>query len=92
MKVLLKGLVAGVGAVIGYLTRPRPAPAPPQPPTELPTTQVVTTACDRHLQFRDRFVWAGLAVALGLAAPGVWAVLETAGRWGRRTWAWPSPS
>ena len=74
---LLKGLAAATGAVVGFVTRPRPAPAPPRPPKEFPTTRVVVTACDRHRRFRDRFVWAGGAMALVLAALWAWAVVET---------------
>jgi hypothetical protein len=72
---LLKGLVAGVGAAVGYLTRPAPAPEPK--PRELPTTRVVVTTCDRHRRFRDRFVWAGAAGAFVLVGLWVWAILET---------------
>lgn len=78
---LLKGLAAGVGAIVGYFTRPRPRPRPvPKPapkPQELPTTRIVVTVCDRHRRFRDRFVWAGLAGTIPLAALWTWAVLET---------------
>lgn len=74
---LLKGLVAGTGAVVGYLTRPRPVPAPGPEPKAPPTTLVAVTACARHRRFRDRFVWAGAAGALALAGLWGWAVLET---------------
>lgn len=74
---LLKGLAAGVGALVGYLTRPRPSPVPAQKPPEPPTTLVVVTTCARHRRFGDRFVWAGAAGALVLAGLWTWAVLET---------------
>jgi hypothetical protein len=71
---LLVGLAAGVGAVAGYLSRPRPTPAADRKPKEPPTTLVVVTACDRHRRFGDRFVWAGAVALAGLWA---WAVGET---------------
>jgi len=74
---LLKGLVAGIGTVAGFLTRHRPVPAPEPEPREAPTTLVVVTTCARHLRFRDRFVWAGIAGALVLAGLWVGAFLET---------------
>jgi hypothetical protein len=74
---LLKGFVAGIGAVVGYFTRPRPVPVPEPKPKEPTTTLVVVTTCDRHRRFRDRFVWAGAAGALVLAGLWVWAILET---------------
>lgn len=76
---LLKGIVAGIGAVVGYLTRPAPVrpPTPEPKPKEPPTTRVVVTTCERHRRFRARFVWAGAAGVVVLAALWVWAVLET---------------
>jgi hypothetical protein len=73
---LLKGLVSAAGALVGYLTRPRPTGAEARP-RELPTTLVVVTTCARHRRFRDRFVWAGAGAALALAALWAGAVLET---------------
>jgi hypothetical protein len=72
---LLKGLVAGIGALVGSLTRPRPAPEPK--PKAPPTTLVVVTTCDRHRRFRDRFVWAGATGALLVVGLWACAVLET---------------
>lgn len=76
---LLKGIAAGIGVAVGYLTRPAPVrpPAPEPKPKEQPTTRIVVTTCDRHRRFRARFVWAGAAGAVVLAALWVWAVLET---------------
>jgi hypothetical protein len=74
---LLRGLVVGIGAVAGFLTRPRPVPAPEPELRDAPTTLVVVTACARHRRFRDRFVRVGAAGALVLAGLWVWAVLET---------------
>ena len=74
---LLTGLLAGIGAAVGYLTRPRLAPVPGPKPKEPPTTLVVVTVCDRHRRFRDRFVWVGAAGALLLAGLWVSAILET---------------
>jgi hypothetical protein len=40
---LLRGLVAGIGAVAGFPTRPRPVPAPEPESRDAPTTLVVVT-------------------------------------------------
>lgn len=68
---LLKALVAAVG----WALRPR-ATVPPRPAAPLPTTRVVVTTCARHERFGDRFVWAGAATAVGVAALWGWAVVE----------------
>jgi hypothetical protein len=74
---LFLGLVAGIGAAVGYLTRPRAGSVPEPKPKVPPTTLVVVTVCDRHRRFRDRFVRAGAAGALLLTGLWAWAVLET---------------
>lgn len=74
---LLKGVAAGIGAVVAWLDRPRSAPVAPPPPEPKRTTRVVVTTCARHRRFRDRFVWAGAAGAGAVVGLWAWAVLET---------------
>ncbi|WP_439621879.1 hypothetical protein [Gemmata sp.] len=72
-------LVKGLGALLGWVTRPR-APAPPQPsnpPRDPPTTLVAVTTCERHARFTDRFVLAGAGMLVALIALWAWAVLVT---------------
>ncbi|VTR96741.1 unnamed protein product [Gemmata massiliana] len=77
---LLKGIVSAIGAVVGFVTKPRSAAAPapkPAAPVDPPTTLVAVTTCDRHRRFRDRFVWIGFVMAIGLVALWVWAIVVT---------------
>jgi hypothetical protein len=77
---LLKVLSAALGAVVGFANRPRPTPTstePASPPKERPTTRIVVTACERHRQFRNRFIWAGLGMVLVLLFLWVWAIIVT---------------
>lgn len=75
---LLKGIVLGLGAVVGWLTRPEAPQSPPVPPKEPPTTLVVVTTCERHRRFALRFWWAWLGVIVSLAGLWTWAIAETA--------------
>lgn len=77
---LLGGLVAAIGAVVGFINRPASPPAPPAPvsPTKPPpTTLVVVTTCDRHRHFHRRFGWAWLGISVALAGLWAWAIAET---------------
>ena len=75
---LLKGLFAGIDAVIGWFTRPRPAGVAPKPaPKQPPTTPVVLTICDRHRRLRNRFLKIGAVGTLVVVGLWVWAILET---------------
>jgi len=75
---LLKGIVIGIRAVAGWLSRPTPPPSPPAPPKEPPTTRVAVTTCERHRRFALRFWWAWLGVVLVLTGLWAWAIAETA--------------
>lgn len=82
---LLKGLVAAVGAVAGWVNRPgAPAGAtsPPPPPKPPLTTRVVVTTCERHARFRSRFVWAGLGALAVLVTLWGWAITILRRDWG----------
>lgn len=75
---LLGALVAGTGALIGWIGRPAaPRPATVAPPMPAPTTLVVVTTCDRHSHYHRRFWWAWLATGVALAGLWTWAVVET---------------
>lgn len=50
----------------------REPPAPPQ--NKAVTTHVTVTTCGRHRRFRDRFVWAGLAMLVALVVLWVFAI------------------
>jgi hypothetical protein len=76
----LWGLLKALAAAVGSVGRSRSGPAVPSrplPPLDPPSTLIVVTTCDRHRRFRDRFVWAGVAMVVGLAALWVWAVVVT---------------
>lgn len=77
---LLKGLVLGTVAVIGWLKRPSRSlpPSPPVAPKEPPTTLVVVTTCERHRRFSLRFGWAWLGAVVVLAGLWTWAIVEAA--------------
>ena len=77
---LLVALVAGIGALVGFINRPasHPAPTPVSPPKPRPTTLVVVTTCDRHRHYHRRFWWAWLGAGVALAALWAWAITATA--------------
>jgi hypothetical protein len=80
---LFKAVALGIGAVVGWLSRPTPpTSSPPVPPEPSPTTLVVVTTCDRHRHFRRRFGWAWLGMGVALAGLWGWAVVETSRVWG----------
>lgn len=76
---LLVGLVAAIGAVVGFINRPTSLPSAPVPaPKPSPTTLIVVTTCDRHRHFHRRFWWAWLGMGVVLAGLWTWAIVETA--------------